>query len=186
MAEIDSITRTFTLGTDGVTYFEVTTITYDNEEQEVIKTLIGPAAQLGNHYADDFINKARQMADNAKGAALNEKRLTELDTDETEIFNITGVSPKDTIQARYETELLTPGWTIDDGGGPLSLVFTINAQNNLRYAVNGGATASAEYLHGVIRLNNYPTTGILSTFYATANYNRYGSLPGGKVIIKRP
>ena len=186
MAEILTETREFVLGTDGVTYYEVYTVTYDNEEQTVSKTLVGPAAQLAGHYADQFEQQARTMADNAKPAALTRKRLLEIDSDDTDIFNITGISPKDVIQARYQSQLLAAGWTIDDGGGELPLVFTINAGNNLRYSINGGGTQAAEILGAVLRLNNYPTTGIVTEFFATENYKRFGSLPNGNVIIKRP
>lgn len=186
MADVLNVTRSLVLGADNINYFEIERTTFDDDTYEETSKLIGPAAALGLHYADKFEQRARTMADNAKSAVLNEKRLTELDNNETAIFNIAGVSPKDVIQDRYSAELLADGWTIDDGTGPVPLVFTINAQNNLRYSINGGATAAAEYLRSVIRLNNYPTTGQQAVFYANERYKRYGSLPGGNVVIKKP
>lgn len=186
MAEIISETREFVLGTDGVTYFEVYTVTYDNEEQTVDKTLVGPADQLANHYADKFQQIASTLAGNVQPAAQAKKTINEINGDATDIQTITGIDPLGIVQARYEAELLTPGWTIDDGTGGLPIVFTINAQGNLRYNVNGTGTKGATIYGSVLRLNNYPVAPTNVDFFITENKRRFFSLPDRNVIIKKP
>lgn len=186
MADISNITRNFVLGADGVTYFEVTTIDFDNEEQTVFKKAIGAAAILENHYADNFEQIAATMANNAETISRARKTLNEINDDATQIQTITGVDPLATIQQRYETELLTAGWQIDEGSGFVPLTFTINGQGNLRYSVNGGSTKGATIYGGVILLKNYPARPTDTEFYLSGNGNRYYSLPNKNVQIKKP
>lgn len=186
MADISNITRDFVLGTDGVTYFEVVTVDYDNEEQRITKTAIGAAAILEKHYADNFEQIAATMANNADTISRARKTLNEINNDATQIQTITGVDPLATIQARYETELLTPGWTIDEGAGFVPLTFTVNAQGNLRYSVNGANYKGATIYGGVILLKNYPASPTDTEFYLSGNGNRYYSLPNKNVQIKKP
>lgn len=185
MAEITNITRTWTLGSDGVTYFETVTTDYDNEEQKVVKKLIGKAGKLAEYYADNFEQISQTMATNAAGIARPKRDLNELDGDAADILAITGVDPLLTIQARYEAELLAPGWTIDEGAGFIPIVFSKNAQGKLRYNVNGTGNKNATIYGKVIQLNNYPVSGP-TEFYLADNGRQYFSLPNKQYKIKKP
>ena len=185
MAEIINETRDFVLGTDGLTYFQVLTVDYDDETQTVDKTLIGPAAQLANHFADQFEQDSRTLANNSQVAGLNKKRLNEINGDDGQIDTITGVSPLAIVLSRYETDLTEPGWTIDDGTGELPIVFSVNGQGQLKYDINNTGNTNATIYGDVIRLNNYiGTTNV--DFFAKPNRQRFFSLPNGDVIIKKP
>lgn len=186
MADISNITRDFVLGTDGVTYFEILTVDYDNEEQKITKTAIGAAAILEKRYADNFEQIAATMANNADTISRARKTLNEINNDATQIQTITGADPLATIQARYESELLTPGWAIDEGAGFVPLTFTVNGQGNLRYSINGGSTKGATIYGGVLVLKNYPSSPTDTEFFITGNGNRFYSLPNRNVIIKKP
>lgn len=72
-------------------------------------------------------------------------RLNEIGAVDADILALTTVSPLKNIQSRYASSLTAPGWTIDKGAGAgfEALVFTINAQNKLRFSINGAATKSA-------------------------------------------
>lgn len=185
MAEIVNETRQFILGTDGVTYFQVYTVDYDDETQTVDKTRIGPIGQLVSHFADKFEQNAQTLASNSQVAALNKKRINEINGDNTEIQTITGFEPLKEVQARYLAELTTPGWTIDDGTGGLPLVFSENNQGVLKYSINGAATKNAIMYGAAIRLINYTGTTNVD-FFAKPNGNRYFSLPDANIIIKKP
>lgn len=186
MAEIISETRDFVLGTDLATYFEVYTVTYDNEEQDIRKTLIGPASVLVEAYADKFEQQAQSMAVNAQTVAITNKRLNEIQSDNTEIAGLAGTAPLSVILSKYQAELLTPGWTINDGTGPLPIVFTINAQGNLRYNVNGTGAKGATTLGSMLRLNNYPAAPTDTDFYISPNGNKFFDLPNAKCVIRKP
>lgn len=186
MAEITNITRDFVLGTDGVTYFEVVTTDYDNEEQTVRKKLIGPAAKLAEYYADNFEQIAGTMAANAKAVSRARKTTKEIDNDAGQILAIAGVDPMKTIQDRYIDELTAPGWTIDEGAGFVPIVFSVNGQGNLRYTVNGGSTKGATIYGAVITLKNYPAAPTDVEFYLNDSGKRYYSLPNKNVQIKKP
>lgn len=115
-------------------------------------------------------------------------RLNEIGAVDAEILALTTVSPLKIIQARYATELLKSGWTIDkgDGNGFIPLTFTINGSNNLRYSINGSATKSAEIYGDLLTLSGYPSAGSNTDFYLAENGKNYFSLPNRSSVIKKP
>jgi hypothetical protein len=186
MAEITSTTKDFQLGTDGVTYFEVTTVTYDDESQDITKRPVGTAAALTADQADKIEGRVRSLASDTVRASRARTILNEINSDATEVAAATGQDPLKTIQNRYQAELLQNGWLINDGGGDLPIVFTVNAQGNLRYNVNGTGAKGATIYGAVIRLNNYPASPTDTEFFLAENGRRYYSLPNRNVIIKKP
>lgn len=181
-------TRTYVLGSDNVTYFEVVTVTQDDESATTTKTRVGPASALSADQADKIEARTRELANAAFAVSRANARITEINTVDGDIFTLTGVSPLKTIQARKAAELLSSGWTIDQGAGAgfVPFVFTINGSNNLRYSINGAATKAATIYGDVLTLSGYPSTGTNTDFYLAENGKNYFSLPNRAVVIKKP
>lgn len=181
-------TKSYVLGTDGVTYFEVVTITQDDESATTTKTRVGPASALAADQADKIEAKARELAAQAFAVSRTNTRLTEISTADADITTLTTVSPLKLIQARYSAALLANGWTIDrgDGNGFVSIVFTVNGSNNLRYSIAGAATKAATIYGYIITLGGYPSAGTNTDFYLSENGSRYFSLPNRAAVIKKP
>lgn len=184
--EVISIIKTYVLGTDGVTFFEVVTTTYDDESQDVTKRRIGGAAELAGDQADKIEATMRGQLNAAYQIALTKRLIQEATAVDADINTLSGASPFKKIQDRYGAIMVKSGWTIDDGAGFVPMVFTINAQGVLRYAVNGGATKTAKIFGSILRPNNYPSAPTETDFYLTENGNRYFSLPNKAVQIKLP
>lgn len=186
MADVISTTKSFVLGVDNVTYFEVTRTTYDDGTYFESSTRIGTAADLTADQADKIEGRARLLANDAQAVSQARRILNEQNSIDSSTQAITGQSPLKVIQDRYQAELLKPGWTIDEGAGFVPIVFTVNAQGNLRYNVNGTGGKAARIYGDVIRLNNYPASPTDTDFFATDNGGRFFSLPNRNVIIKKP
>ena len=184
--DIISTTRNFILGADLVTYFEVTRVTYEDNSYTETAQMVGPAAALTSDQADKIEGTMRTLASDSYRVSRTKSILTEANDVDADIFAITAVSPLKVIQDRYQTELLKPGWTIDDGTGFVPIVFTVNAQGALRYNVNGTGAKGAKMYGAVIRLNNYPAAPTDTDFFLSENGSRYFSLPNRNVIIKKP
>lgn len=186
MSEVLSTVKTYVLGTDNTTYFEVITITYDDESQDVTKRRVGPATELANDQADKIERDMLTLAQSSYYVARAKSIINDAGTTDATINTLTGVSPFKKIQDRYQVALLTAGWTIDEGAGFVPLVFTVNAQGALRFSINGAATKPAKIYGAVIRLNNYPASPIDTDFHLAENGNKYHSLPNKAVVIKKP
>lgn len=186
MAEITGVKRDFVLGTDGVTYFEVVTTDFDNEEQTVVKRLIGPASTLVANQVNAIQSRFSTLARDADNVSRAKSLLNEAGGDAADIKTITGISPLDEIQALLLPKLTASGWTIDDGSGAVTLEFSTNAQGVLKYSIGGAATKNAIIYGGVIQLKNYPNASTNTEFYLSNSGRRFFSLPNRAVIIKAP
>ena len=186
MAEIVSTTRNFVLDNDGVTYFEVTRITYDDDSYTEAAIPIGPAAALTADQADKIESNARTLASDSLRVSRARQIISDINDTDANILAITAASPLKVIQDRYQSDLLQSGWTIDEGAGFIPIVFTVNAQGKLRYNVNGTGAKSAKMYGAVIRLVNYPASPTDTDFFLSENGNRYFSLPNRNVKIKKP
>ena len=187
-AQAQTVTKSYVLGADGTTYFEVTTVTNEDESATTTKVRVGPAASLASDQADKIESQSRDLAGNAFAVSRTNLRLNEIGAVDADILALTTVSPLKAIQARYASSLTAPGWTIDKGAGAgfEALVFTINAQNNLRYSIAGSATKAATIYGSVITLFGYPSTGSNTDFYLAENGKNYFSLPNRSEVIKKP
>lgn len=186
MAEISNIDRQFVLGSDGVTYFEVTTTNYTNEEQTVSKRLIGLASVLLQTVSGDIQNKAATLARDADNVSRAKRAALDWIGDDTDIKSITGFSPLKQIQDAFEAALTAAGWIINDGSGDLPIVFSVNAQGQLKYNINGTGNKNATLFGAVIRLNNYPAAPTDTEFFLSLNGKRFFSLPNRAAVIKTP
>lgn len=186
MAEIQSESRVYELGSDQQTYFEVHTMTYTNGESMVKRTAAGTAAQLAEVYAYSIKSAANDITEDARRAARLGRRLDLLIADGQAIAAIAGASPFEIIRDEYSGMLLSAGWTIDQGAGPLPLSFTINAQGAIRYSIDGGQARTAVLFGTALRLLSYPSAGSSADFFLAPGGRRMFSLPDAKTVITRP
>lgn len=186
--QAQTTTTDFQLGTDGVTYYQLITVTQDDGSYVTTANIVGPASALAADQADKIEAKARELANAAFVVSKANLRLNEITTVDANITTLTTVSPLKTITARYASRLMASGWNIDKGSGLgfESLVFTIDGSNNLRYSIAGAATKPATIFGDVITLGGYPVTGTNLDFYMSENGENYFSLPNRSVIIEKP
>ncbi len=185
--QAQTTTKSFVLQPDGATYFEVVRITNDDGTYTEAASLVGPLTALATDQADKIETKMKGLAAAAFTVSFANRTIREVVSIDSLINSITTISALRLIQDRYQSELLTSGWTIDIGTGTFTnLVFTINGQGNLRYSVAGGATKSAIIYGSVIRLQGFPSTGVNTDFFLNENGSRYFSLPNRLAIIKKP
>lgn len=187
-AQAQTITKTYVLGADNITYFEVTTVTQEDESAVTTKTRVGPAASLTSDQADKIEEQVRTIANAAFAVSKTNARLNEIATVDANILALTSSSPLKVIQARYAAELLKSGWAIDRGAGAgfEQFTFTINGSNNLRYSIAGAATKAATIYGNIITLSGYPATGANTDFYLSENGRMYFSLPNRISVLKKP
>ena len=187
IAAAQTITKEYVLGSDNETYFEIVTITQDDESAVTTKTLVGPASSLAGDQADKIEATTRELSAQAFAVSKVNGRINEIGATDATILALTTVSPLKVIQERYAAALTALGWTIDrgDGNGFVSLVFTINGQNNLRYSIAGSATKAATVYGDIITLGGFPSTGTNTEFYLNETGLRYFSLPNRAAQIKK-
>jgi hypothetical protein len=187
MAEISAQVRTYALGADNVTYFEVVTTDFSDGSQDVRKRPIGKTPVLLQISCDAIKNESAAMANDARGILIIRARLSDMRAGGAAIKAIIGTDPMDKIQADHQAELLTPGWTIDEGSGTfVPIVFTVTGQGVLKYSVSGGTTKNARIYGDVIQLLNYPAAPTDTEFFVNESGKRYFSLPNKTVTIKKP
>lgn len=188
IATAQTVTSEYVLGSDNTTYFEVVTVTQDDESAVTTKTRVGPASALAGDQADKIEAKTRELAQQAFTVSRVNARINEIGAVDAAVLTLTTVSPLKLIQERYAAELTAPGWTIDrgDGSGFVGLVFTINGQNNLRYSIDGAATKAATMYGDIITLSGFPSNGTNTDSYLSESGLRYFSLPNRAAQIKKP
>jgi len=184
--QAQSTTKTYELGSDGVNFFELTTVTKDDESAVTTKVRVGPASELAADQSDKIEAVTKELSAQAFATLRTGTRIAEFNKIDTTITDISAVSPLRVILDRYRAELTKAGWTIDEGSGAgfVPIVFTVNAQNKLRFSINGAATKSATIYGDFIKLSSYPTTGKSEIFYLHPKGDRYFSLNG--LALKKP
>mgnify|MGYP000455669946 CR=1 FL=1 len=174
----------YTVNAGGV-FFEVRDVTYSTGEQTTSKTLIGDTATYFNANLTRFQDEARRMATLAQQVFNMGKRLNDLKKENDKILTATGRDILDTITIRNLIGFTASGWVIRDTSNK-SLAFSVNANGQFRYQIQGQATRNAFLFGDAITLNNYLGTGKDLFLFKTesGNYrNREGTIllrkPGG-------
>lgn len=155
----------------GGKYYEIRTTFYPDGEEITMKDFIGDTAALVQGMKDRITSKAASLAVDVSYTSTAKKQLTGLIREANAVQTLTGIDPMQGVQDDNVAPFLADGWTIrrDDVTSPV--VFTVNAQQNLRYAVNGGATKGARLFGRVIRLLNYPANGGDTDMFLMKNGN---------------
>jgi len=154
------------------TYYNVRKTVYSDGSGSEVTTFIGDTTALLTKYQSAFVQKSDQMAADIAQVTKYPGHIKQMLNDDNEVTLITGESPQRAVQNVYQEPFLQDAWTFTGH----TILFTLNAQGALRYAVDGGATKAAYLFGSTIRLNNYPTTGesidlyLISTgLYTTAD-----------------
>lgn len=167
----DPVADTSYLVQQGASFYEVRTTFYPDGEEVTYKDFIGDTSALVEGMKSRITSKAASLAVDVLYTSTAKKQLTGLIREANAVLTLTGIDPMQGVQDDHVAPFLADGWTIkrDDVTSPL--VFTVNAQNNLRYAVNGGATKAANLFGRVIRLRNYPSNGTDTDMFVMKNGN---------------
>lgn len=155
----------------GANFYEVRTTFYPDGEEVTYKDFIGDSSALVEGMKARITSKAASLAIDVSYTSTAKKQLTGLIRESNDVLSLTGIDPMQAVQDENVGPFLADGWTIrrDDVTSPIA--FTVNAQNNLRYAVNGGATKAANLFGRVIRLRNYPSNGVDTDMFLMKNGN---------------
>jgi hypothetical protein len=177
---------TYELGTDGQTQFKVTTSTYHDGSIDITKKPYGTSDQIAYEKADEIENKINDLVEISQEISRINAKLKEIDYFDNDIKNQIGISPLDVIQKRYKDILLDKGWSIDNSSGYVSLDFSVNSSNVLKYSVNGTPNKNVKLYGNIIRLIDYPVNGINTDFFLSQTERIYFSLPNRSIKIKKP
>lgn len=186
-AQAQTITKSFVISPDSVNYLEVVRETNDlTGAYSESAVLVGPLAAIAEDQADKILQRIENLANAAFVVSKTNARINDEKAVAATIATITGIDPLKVILGRKQADLLTSGWTIDQGAGYVPIVFTVNAQNNLRYSVDGASTKGVDIYGNIIRLNNYPANGTDTDFFNNEDGGQYFSLPNRAAKIKKP
>jgi hypothetical protein len=185
-------TQTVTLDTtytvnSGGNFFEVSRIEYSNGAYSEKRDFLGDTLTIYNRYVAKIESEANEMAT----AAATAYRLRQKTTDWAKLDTVTTArllrSPITGIMDVYEKEFLTGNWQIEFSGTTAAATFPrLSSNKRIRLQANG--TARTMLIYGkVMRLVNYPFTGLNTLFQLREGYwinLEYGN-PATRVILRR-
>lgn len=140
-------------------FYEVRLVEWSTGESSLTYSLIGDTASIFENQINDWVSRARQMAQDARGVSRFTKQINDILKANNTVFAATGRDALDTLTARFALPLLAGGWTVKDTAGVADVEFNINNAGQLRYTVAGFQARNAFLLGDVIRLNNFKSTG---------------------------
>lgn len=151
---------------------------YENREVEFsdgtfskTRTKIGDTLTIFTTYLNSFTSQSNQMAGAARAASRFGRDITRLKQQNSEALAATGRDVLDTLTARYSAPLLLAGWVVKDTSGIKDIVFSVNANGQLRYTITGFAARNADLFGGILRLNNYLSSGEDVDFFKAISGN---------------
>lgn len=167
-------------------FFRVTRRDHENGEYDERSERLGNALQVQQNYADVLRQQAQSMAGSIEAVSKYKRVIGDMKSTDADIEIKAGVRPSALIVTELKSDFETAGWTIRESeGGPfVPIVFNVNAQNVLRYTVNGGQTKTADLFGAVMRLRNYPASPNDMDMYRFTNGNY--SNADRSVVIRRP
>lgn len=166
MAEKYITSETRVITNTGSDYFDNRVVNYSDGSAHTFKDWVGDVDALLGAYKGRMIQRAAEYATAARVAVNATAGISEALTWAADVDTATsGDDPAQLIHLDYETDLETSGWQINDGGGDLALVFTVDANGDCTYTIDGGSSFTAYYLVNAIRLEDYPTGGTDTDFF---------------------
>ncbi len=172
------------VSTGGGNFEEAQFVEYSNGAKHETHTPIGTAIDVANKKQAEWTRKTLTMASDARFILTFQKRITEIKRENNTIKALTGISPLDTIQALLVSPFLEAGWTLKADTVTRPMVFSVNGSGAFRHKVGTDAAKGADLFYDIIRLNNYPTTGVNTDLYKKNNGN-YADL-SGRYLLRRP
>lgn len=168
-AQSEPVSDTSYLVKQGTDFFEVITLLYADGSEQTTKTLIGDTAALVSAAKNRMTSKAASMAVDVRYVSTFRKQLTGLVRESNAVLALTGIDPQKQVQDEHVAPFLLDGWTVKRDATTDPVVFTVNAQGNLRYSVGGAATKAGQLFGNAMRLKNYPSNGTDTDVYRLQN-----------------
>jgi len=156
---------------DNGAFYEVRLVEYSNGESNLNRRLIGDTASVFRGYLAEFEAAGNRMANVANEARTNHKEIREILQRRDSILAKFNRDITDTMTAKYGGPLLTSGWVVYEDTAALDVVFTVNAQGQLRYQITGYPVRNAFVISRTLRLQNYKATGRPLDIYAAPGGN---------------
>jgi len=160
---------------DAGAWFRVTVTKYDNNESDVTTRLIGDTATMINQFMEKVEQSTSTHAVDVAVVSEYPKQNRAVIDENNELVLKAGKSPLDTLEDRYSAQFLVPGWTMKTDAGTFPIVFNKTAAKKLRYQYNGTQTQKQTDLfsNSLIRLRDFPSTGVTTDFYRSPNGKRW-------------
>lgn len=164
-------------------FYTVREVVYNTGESSLTKSLIGDTATIFQTYYNRFITESNGLAAVAREVVRHRKAITRMNQENNLALSVTGRDALDTITAKLAGPLLAAGWRAKDTAGVKDLTFSVNANGQLRYTVQGFATRNATLFGKVMRLNNYRSSGFDVDVYESASGNWF-SVDGDNELLR--
>lgn len=175
LCSLSAFTQTVTLDTtyivnEGGQFFELSRINYSNGSYSEKKDFLGDTLTIFNRYVAKIEGEANEIA----AAAATAYKMRQKTSDWAKLDTITTArllrSPITAIADSYEREFLTGNWQIEFSGTSTAATFPrLSSNKRIRLQANG--TARTMLLYGkVMRLVNYPFTGLNTLFQLREGY----------------
>lgn len=179
-------TQTRTIVDVNGVFFLITRKDFEDGEYTEDAKRLGNSIQVRRRYADELSQQAQSLAASIDPISRYKKVIGDMKSTDDTVQTAVGEKASTLLLLENKDDLETPGWTIreSEGGAFVQIEFQVNAQNNLRYTVNGGATKTADFFGAVMRLRNYPASPADMDMYRLSNGNYTNS--DRSVVIRRP
>lgn len=161
-------------------FFETRVVRYDNGDEDTQKRVLGDSISLLNNYINGVSSRTASMANDVKIVREYRGAITELIRQDNALAQF-GISPLTVLKERGKSTFLDSGftWTLD--GSAVS--FNETNQGVFRYRVGSGTNSQCIILGDVLRLRNYPSSGLFTDVYKVGE-NRWTSI-NGEVVLRR-
>lgn len=175
LCSLSAFAQTVTLDTTYIVnesgqFFELSRISYSNGAYSEKKDFLGDTLTIFNRYVAKIEGEANEIA----AAAATAYRMRQKTTDWAKLDTLTTArllrSPITAIADSYEREFLTGNWQIEFSGTSTAAAFPrLSSNKRIRLQANG--TARTMLIYGkVVRLVNYPFTGLNTLFQLREGY----------------
>ncbi len=144
---------------EGGVFFETTLIEWANGEFSLNKQILGDTGTLFRNEFARFEIETGRMANIALEAKDFGREVRELLKKRDSVIAFLGVDITDTMAARYGAPLLATGWKLHEADTTLDVLFSVNAQGQLRYQIAGYPVRNAFHLGRALRLQNFKDIG---------------------------
>lgn len=152
-------------------FYTVRQVEYSNGESSLTRSLVGDTASVFRGYLAEFEATGNWMANAANEARTNDKEIRTILQRRDTILAKFGRDITDTLTAKYAGPLLISGWVVYEDTAALDVVFSVNAQGQLRYQITGYPARNAFIIARTMRLQNYKDTGRSLDIYAAPGGN---------------
>jgi len=170
-AQVQTVTLDTTyIVNSGGNFFEVSRIEYSNGAYSEKRDFLGDTLTIFNRYVAKIESEANEIA----AAAATAYRMRQKTTEWARLDTLTAArllrSPIAGIMDVYEKEFLSGNWQIEFSGTSTAATFPrLSSNKRIRLQANG--TARTMLLYGkVMRLVNYPFTGLNTLFQLREGY----------------